>query len=184
MKRCRNCGITKDDAEFYRARENGLRSECKVCGKLSAVEWQKRKVKTSADVEKKRMQDREYRQRNIERWNEYDRRRYADGVLRSLWGPAKKRAARDEVPFDIAPADIVIPEFCPVLGIRLERGVGHVVDSSPTIDRIIAERGYVKGNIQVISHKANTMKSSATPEELLRFAEWVLGYFPARKEMG
>jgi hypothetical protein len=44
---------------------------------------------------------------------------------------------------------------------------------SPSLDRIKPELGYVPGNIQVISARANVMKNDATPEELLAFANWV-----------
>lgn len=38
----------------------------------------------------------------------------------------------------------------------------------------ISSKGYVKGNIWVISHLANMMKNSADKAELLKFAEWVI----------
>jgi hypothetical protein len=42
-----------------------------------------------------------------------------------------------------------------------------------SIDRINPKLGYVEGNIQIISHKANRMKSNASVEELKLFARWV-----------
>jgi UDP-N-acetylenolpyruvoylglucosamine reductase len=45
--------------------------------------------------------------------------------------------------------------------------------NAPSLDRIDSARGYVPGNVQVVSHKANTMKSNASTEELIAFSEWV-----------
>jgi hypothetical protein len=45
---------------------------------------------------------------------------------------------------------------------------------APSLDKIDPKLGYVPGNIQVISHKANAMKWDATREELRAFAKWVL----------
>jgi hypothetical protein len=53
-------------------------------------------------------------------------------------------------------------ERCPVLGIVLKANKGKVGNASPTIDRAIPSRGYVRGNIDVISHKANTLKNNET----------------------
>ncbi len=68
-----------------------------------------------------------------------------------------------------------IPDVCPVLGISLYpgtgRGPGH---NAPSLDRIVPALGYVPGNVQVISHLANSMKRDASPEQLRLFAEWVL----------
>jgi hypothetical protein len=61
-----------------------------------------------------------------------------------------------------------IPEFCPVFSwIRLEHRVGaERRDSSPSLDRIDNTRGYVKGNVRIISWRANRLKGNATDEEL------------------
>ena len=91
---------------------------------------------------------------------------------------AKQRAKKYGIPFDITYKDIVIPECCPYLGVKL---VPFSEWSSPSLDKIIPELGYVKGNIQVISTKANTMKNSATHDELVRFAEAILSMDTGRK---
>lgn len=51
-------------------------------------------------------------------------------------------------------------------------GSGKVHEASPTIDRIDPAKGYVRGNIIVVSQKANTMKSNATIAEMRRLARF------------
>jgi hypothetical protein len=83
------------------------------------------------------------------------------------WCRAKKSARIRQLQFNIEPKDIQIPEFCPVLGIRIEQSLTQgPSDSSPSLDRIFPERGYVKGNIRVISQRANRIKNDATTGEL------------------
>lgn len=89
---------------------------------------------------------------------------------------ARARARRFGVPFNLSASDLVIPKNCPVLGIPLQanrgsgrpRGGGSRTDCSPSLDRIIPAKGYVKGNVMVISWKANRLKNDATADDLLR----------------
>jgi hypothetical protein len=90
-----------------------------------------------------------------------------------LWSCAKHRASRLGIPFNIEYTDIVIPEFCPVLGIRLEstkRRSSGPQPQSPTLDKINPVLGYIKGNTWVISARANSLKNDATLEELQKLA--------------
>lgn len=86
---------------------------------------------------------------------------------------AKYRAKCLGLAFNLTNSDIHIPAKCPILGTELSRGAGKPAHSSPSLDRLVPEKGYVRGNIQVISHLANSMKQNATPDQLKRFAEWV-----------
>lgn len=43
-------------------------------------------------------------------------------------------------------------------------------EDSPSIDKVIPELGYVRGNVWVISNKANRIKNNATLEELKLFS--------------
>jgi len=108
-------------------------------------------------------------------WNKNHPYSSRDNVDRLLWA-AKKRAKNNNLPFDITRDDIVIPELCPYLNIPLvhSRPRGSPRRDIASIDRIIPEKGYVKGNIEVISWLANTMKNNATPELLLEFAHTIL----------
>lgn len=92
-----------------------------------------------------------------------------------LLGQARYRAKRKGIEFNLDPSDIKIPKNCPVLKIPLTKGGsnGGPRGGSPSLDRINNKKGYIKGNVQVISHRANTMKHCATNKELLLFASWV-----------
>lgn len=79
---------------------------------------------------------------------------------------AKSRAKKNNLPFNLDIDDIVLPEVCPILGIKLEFNKGVCKDNSYSIDKIDPNPGYVKGNIQIISFRANRMKSNATLEEV------------------
>lgn len=75
--------------------------------------------------------------------------------------------------FSITRADIIIPEFCPYLGVKLTNEKGRKL-TNISIDRIDNTKGYIPGNIQVISYLANKMKDVATIEELVLFARGIL----------
>ncbi len=68
----------------------------------------------------------------------------------------------------------IAPKTCPVFGKRLTKGKDQSHDWSPSVDKIIPYKGYVRGNIQVISYKANKMKQDANRAELRKFCEWGL----------
>ena len=87
---------------------------------------------------------------------------------------AKKRAKTKGIEYNLELEDLTVPSACPVLGIQIEVGQGKIIDTSPSLDRIDNSKGYVKGNVQIISNLANRMKNSASPELLLKFAEWIL----------
>jgi hypothetical protein len=86
---------------------------------------------------------------------------------------ARRRAKVNNLPFNITIDDFEIPEFCPAIGVKLEVGIGKLHDFSPTLDRVIPELGYVKGNVVVISYLANRMKNNGTLEQLESLVTWL-----------
>ena len=94
-------------------------------------------------------------------------------VAVSLLQWARRRVKESGLPCDLTAKDIFVPKVCPVLGITLVKGTEGPQDSSPTLDRIIPELGYVKGNVVVISYKANRIKSNGSAEEVRKVADWM-----------
>lgn len=140
-KRCSKCGEELPLTAFYKrsAAKDGLWSHCKKCDhkrKNKYVKANPVRVQTSAMV-----------------------------------SDARNRAKRKHLKFDIDGEYVrsLIVARCPILGIPLEwstlRGKG-VIANSPSLDRIDPTKGYVKGNVWIISYKANTIKNNATHEEL------------------
>lgn len=102
------------------------------------------------------------------------RRRKENPRSEMLWG-AKSRAKQLGLPFDLTLEDIVIPERCPVLGTVLVAQHGkRARDVSPSLDRIIPKLGYVKGNVRVISTRANILKNNGTVEEFVAVLRYML----------
>lgn len=88
----------------------------------------------------------------------------------------KIRALKKGIEFNLTEEDIVIPELCPILEVPLVIGTKGDYEYSPSIDRIDNTKGYIKGNVQIISKKANSMKNCASYKELQAFCKNVLRY--------
>lgn len=90
-------------------------------------------------------------------------------IQRTFWA-CKHRAKKANVPFSITRQDLIdmfpADNLCPVLKIPFVWGTKNNKELSPSLDRMIPELGYVKGNIKFISYKANRIKNDSTVEIL------------------
>lgn len=150
---------------------------------MTEVEYEQRRVESQRNASRK------YYEKSKELVRERARIRYAENAasvreqararhrrhpLSNVVASAKQRAKKQGVPFDITPEDIHLPDVCPVLGIPLIRGWGiGRTDNSPALDRVVPELGYVKGNVQIISDRANRIKNDGTAEEHRLIAEYI-----------
>lgn len=156
-KICSACGQEKDLSHFTKIKgTDRYRYKCHECRRL---DYQRAPEKTLA-----RSTSYYYEHREEVLQKAKNRRRA--NKAKEMWKSARERARKKDVPFAIDVEDIVIPDFCPVLGIPLVVGDGVLHSNSPSLDRIVPEKGYVKGNVIVVSHKANTIKSDANIDEL------------------
>ena len=87
-------------------------------------------------------------------------------AARLLYSNIKSRCKRLGREFSIEMEDIIIPEKCPVFGFELKREDRQTWMCAPSVDRIDSSKGYIKGNVTVVSRRANILKKDATLEEL------------------
>lgn len=144
---------------YYQKNKDRLKAE-------SVAYYHENKDKVLTTVQKYRDENREVIR---EKGKQYYRRKLENRLLNA----ARARARKSGIEFDITIEDIVVPEKCPLLEIPLwvADGRGAVKNNSASLDRIDSSKGYVKGNVWVISFKANTMKSNSTLDEFLLMAK-------------
>lgn len=97
-----------------------------------------------------------------------------------LCANARSRGRKRGLGATITADDLDWPSHCPVLGLELdypersgERGTAHPQPNWPSLDRWDSTKGYVPGNVFVISYRANTLKNSATYVEILKVAKYL-----------
>lgn len=148
MKICSTCGESKELSEFHRKRK-GLSARCKICAAKV------RRAARSIYGDSIRKASLKYGEENPER---------------ILLANAKARAKKGGYPFDLVIEDITIPEYCPVFPwIKLKRRDG---DNAPSIDKIEPSLGYVRGNICIMSRRANILKRDSTIQEREALVQW------------
>lgn len=75
---------------------------------------------------------------------------------------ARKRAKDSGYEFNITIDDMMpFPTHCEILGLELDYKVfGNArPENTASLDKVIPDLGYTKGNVRIISHKANRLKS-------------------------
>jgi hypothetical protein len=102
------------------------------------------------------------------------RRASPENRVRYLLVGARRRAAEKGVPFGIALDDLLpLPQRCPILGLPLAYDGSGGFGANPnaaSLDRIVPGKGYVVGNVRIISWRANHIKTDASPDELIKVA--------------
>lgn len=112
--------------------------------------------------------------RSRKRGREYMRSYNQTHPVKRLIYAARRRAKKQGLAFSITESDIVIPSSCPIFGTPFTNGTRTERRLSASLDRIDSSKGYVPGNVMVISWRANDLKGDATLEELktlVRFYE-------------
>lgn len=180
-KFCTKCGVEKDLEEFKKSprSRDGRYSHCKACETAYRAT---RTTETKAYLRQYYDQNKphlaaymaRYHQDHKSARNAYNKTYYQAKRMNHLEHDilyrCRSRAKRLRIAFNLTLEDIVIPVVCPVLGIPIDRaGTGQKGGrpNSPSLDRIDPQAaGYTKGNVRIISNRANTLKCDASIAEL------------------
>jgi hypothetical protein len=127
-----------------------------------------------ANKEKVSLAKKNYIKNNKEKVNTFFREYSRKNYPKKMFITAQARARKKGLEFSLVVEDIVFPDLCPYLGVKMEVSEKRQGRSSPSLDRIDSTKGYTKENIRVISWLANTMKNNASRNELITFAKNVL----------
>lgn len=136
--------------------------KCKECDKDFNSIWRGPKEFCSVGCSRKHWNknNRSKRRTTRDRWA-------INNPKKDLIASLKHRSQKKSLEFNLTAEDISDnPSVCPVLGIPILRFQGLNSHSSPSVDRMDNNKGYIKGNIRIISKRANSLKSNATLEEL------------------
>jgi|688.fasta_scaffold200097_4 hypothetical protein len=177
QRQCTKCLEIKTFNCFYKQSKGkyGIRSVCIQCEYDYQTLLKGRGIK---DV--KLLTDDQKKHRSKEA--ELGKIRVRKNPKKKLLSSAKNRAKIKNIEFNLTEDDLRISETCPALGILLIQAKDRHNKHSPSVDRLDATKGYTKDNINVISHRANTIKSDATFEEFEAIYKWWKSELKKRKK--
>lgn len=180
-KKCKKCGEEKPYSQYYMYASHGnqdnlkYHSKCVDCYKRDVTRNYVHHYKEVKRVKYKT--DAEYKLKKTLYMFAYRRKHR----VKYLVCEARKRAKKLGIEFNIEESELVVPETCPYLGVKIiyegdnpTRRKGWVNPFCASLDRIDPTKGYIKGNVQIISVLANRMKNNATKEQLIDFSRNVL----------
>lgn len=155
--KCSACGEHRARSEFTKGR-----TKCRPC---AAAYQRSYRAKNPVRVKEwTRSSYRTHREAEIAGSRAYEAKRRAADPVGFLVARCKVQARRRGIEFNITYADIMIPDLCPIFGVLLDP-IGAGTDNVPSIDRLDSTKGYIPGNVWVISSRANRLKNDGTAQE-------------------
>lgn len=116
-----------------------------------------------------------WRKEHPDTYNSYTEHYKKSNPVRYLLSKARSRCKKLGLEYNLENEDIIIPEYCPLLNVKLDMNGSS--DTSPSLDRLDNTKGYIKGNVWVISFQANRMKNTSTLTQLVTFGRNVVRIF-------
>lgn len=189
MKTCTKCGIEQPENEYY-VSKGGRAAMCRTCSLARQTSPEVRAMRKLTRPKKAKVRVCWWSGKEFEPSKEQGKAGRktspeSDEEQTAIFGKpltasitanvhhAKVRAEKRGLPFNITTEYIysIIPKdgICPVFKVPMRVNSPYAL----SMDKIIPEKGYVVGNVQIISLKANMMKQDATPAELIQFSKYI-----------
>lgn len=175
-KKCCKCKLDLELINFNKNKSNkdGLQKLCNKCRKTHRVLKKEEKTKYDKAYHKK---NKNKRSKYGAEWRAKSKNT-VEFKCQKMHDGAKARSVRKGIPFDITVEYIkeIFPKDlkCPITGLPFEEGVGKPAPQSASLDKINPELGYIKGNVAVISYRANLIKQKENSSEIIRkVADWM-----------
>lgn len=148
--KCSVCSIEKEDTDF-----NRVKNKCNPCCHLSEYQRDKMKMEGSENGEN-------YYLRKV--------------ILRQ----AKKRSKNKGLEFDLTLSDLISLKnnTCPILGCEILYRSGIDYKRSASLDRIDPNKGYINGNVKIISYEANSLKNRNNFHSAVKMLEYIITNSP------
>ena len=163
MKQCSKCKETKELDDYYNHNntKDGKTHHCKAC--MTAYR--------KANAEKQKLYMRKLRETDNEGVKKARNKSYRNTPPNlKVFYQSQSRAKTRGIEFNITPEDIIVPEECPYLKVPFIIGTKDNYQYTHSLDRIDNDKGYIKGNVEIVTKLANSMKNSASNDELISFA--------------
>lgn len=162
----------KDEAyrkAYHKAWAKKNKDKIKTYAKRSGAKWRAKRLLAEDAAQ--------WKESNAERLRTLRKSREYFATNRANYLRKKSKAVKRGLLCTITREDILAAwpkdNCCPIFRTPFQLGGGRSKNNA-TIDRLDSSKGYVPGNICIISHRANTIKNDATAAELFKVAHWVL----------
>jgi hypothetical protein len=95
-------------------------------------------------------------------------------VCREKFRNKKAVAKANGVEWTVEFGELDWPTHCPILEIEIDYFTeGGARENSPSFDRIDPTKGYITGNVKIVSWRANRIKNDGTAEEHEKIAQYL-----------
>lgn len=197
FKQCSKCKRIFTHNLFYKSSKSkdGYGSHCTFCREVDRKqryakdpEGHKRKARERYHQNKPRA--RAWYYKNKQHVKEYEQRLRGTikGRARKTACQRKKEAKRRNIPYDLTTEDLVQQwqkqgGICTISGVKMPLDtLKGLRPESPSLDRVDPSKGYVKGNVEWVCFRVNTMKHDGTMEDLYNWCKLILAYRVPREE--